>query len=153
MAKVTSKKVNPSGVKKTIKKEVPPESNKKAIHSENPDESLDKPIGWNFRLMDQAGSWPCTFKKLTKVREQLISCENKKYRELFNRRGHSHTMPADALCKTAQKRLEDLGLDSAALLHQLEIGPPPGRLWGIIEHNIFHLLWLDPKHTVYPMPR
>lgn len=151
MAKVTSKKAQPSGVKKTTHKEIPQEFKKETAYSENPEDALNKPIGWNFRLMDQAGSWPCTFRKLTKVRQQLISYENKKYKELFSRRGHSHTMPADTLCKAAQKRLEAIGLDGSVLLHQLEIDPPPGRLWGIVEHNIFHLLWLDPRHTVYPM--
>ncbi|WP_156955801.1 hypothetical protein [Solidesulfovibrio alcoholivorans] len=153
MSKKTSMSEQPSGAKNTAQKEIPRKLKQETGRSENPDDSLNKPIGWNFRLMDQSGPWPCTFRKLTKHRQQLISYENQQYNQIFKRRGHSHTMPGDMLCKAAQKRLETIGLDKTVLLHQLDVGDAPGRLWGLVEHNIFHLLWLDPNHTVYPMKR
>ena len=126
-----------------------PSNGKEASIQETPDRVLDKPIGWNFHTMDQKGPWPCTFKRLNKCRKQLLEYEGRKYSEVFTRSNHCHPMPADVLIPHAQNRLKMLGYENATL-HQLAIGDIPGRLWGIVQHNIFHLLWIDPKHKVYP---
>lgn len=147
--KQTSISYTPPADKKTSVSFTPQQKRRTAV-SENPDGVLEKPIGWNFGKMDSGGKWHCTFRRLTAHRDHLLTFENRKCSEIFRRSGHNHPIAADVVCKTAQHRLKVMGLGDV-LLHQLELAEEPGRIWGIMDHNIFHLLWIDPDHTVYPM--
>lgn len=131
-----------------IKKATFAQSNvqKRTASGENPDQTESRIIGWNFRLMDSEGRWACTFKKLTRYRGKLLSYEGQTIAQVLNYR-HCHPVSCDAVCQAAQNRLKALGLDGN--LAQLDLGTPV-RLWGILHHNIFHLLWVDPDHSVYP---
>lgn len=122
---------------------------KKAKTVSSAEEINKKNIGWNFHRMDQSGSWPCTFRRLTQYREKMLEYEGNTIETVLNRR-HCHPIQCDVLCQRAQNRLNDLGIDGD--ICQLDIGAG-GRLWGILAHNIFHLLWIDPNHEVYPTER
>jgi len=128
-----------------------PPSGKSPKYLPEVDDIQRKNIGWNFHRMDKGGLWPCTFKKLTKYRSCLISYEKKTVAEVLNAR-HCHPISCDALCIQAQNRLRSLGLDAGGSLVQLDIGGK-ARLWGMLHHNIFQLLWIDPQHEVYPTAR
>lgn len=124
-----------------------------ATAAENPDKILESKIAWNFSKMDDGGDWPCSLQSLHGYHRKITSYEGKTIKELFVRgQGggvHSHRMPVEVLCSKACTRLNTCNIDEDAL-HQLDLGGP-ARLWGVLEHNIFHILWLDPRHSVYPM--
>jgi hypothetical protein len=56
-----------------------------------------------------------------------------------------------AICKAAKERLLALKYDDQAdQLYKLRISTKC-RVYGFRNRNIFHVLWWDPEHSVYPM--
>lgn len=102
--------------------------------------------------MDNDGEWQCNIVCLEEFKSWLHGFEGQKAASIFAKGSqyrHSHPMPVDKICNAAKSRLEKLNLEPEAMF-QLEIGRVP-RLWGFLEHNIFHVVWVDREHTVYPM--
>lgn len=52
----------------------------------------------------------------------------------------------------ARTRLQQLNHDDADSIHRLRVGGSE-RIYGLLTDDVFHLLWWDPDHTVYPAPR
>lgn len=113
-------------------------------HIEQP--GLQLPIAWNFDRMDDGGKFKCTLKALHDYIHELLRLEGKTVDELMGKE-HNHPMPIAKLSKAAKARIEALNLDEQTLF-QLDL-KTPARLWGILEHNIFHIIWLDINHEVY----
>lgn len=145
MAKKTKQTANP-GNKKNAKHLGTIKVTKESKTSVDMQAYDEKMIGWNFRRMDTTGQWPCTFRRLTSYRDKLLAYEGKSISEVLGM-SHCHPIGCDAVCEKAQNRLNLLNISGAIM--QIPIGGA-ARLWGILEHNIFHLVWIDPKHEVYP---
>src|SRR5680860_208464 len=64
----------------------------------------------------------------------------------------SHNVSYDQLCRDAQKRLEERGLEDLDQLFSLRLSGKE-RIWGIREGNVLRILWWDPKHQVCPSLR
>lgn len=152
--KKTKQTQNVNPTKKTNRANLPIGGTKKTEVASLP--NLDAKIAWNFGRMDRNGDWCCDWKTLEGYHDRLIRQEGRSIRELFirgqsNNNTSNHRMPKSKLCERAQNRLNKLKIEDEAL-HQIDLGTPV-RLWGILEHNIFHVLWLDTNHQVYPMER
>lgn len=59
-----------------------------------------------------------------------------------------HSMPVEALWDEAQLRLIDLD-QAEETIFRFRLGNRP-RLWGFRRAAVFHVLWFDPKHEIYP---
>lgn len=113
-------------------------------HSATP--NLDAPIAWNFKRMDSGGKFKCTLKMLHDYARELVKLEEKTVSQLMEQ-AHNHPMATSKLSDIARARITALSLDIETI-HQLDL-KTPARLWGVLEHNIFHIIWLDPDHGVY----
>lgn len=51
--------------------------------------------------------------------------------------------------RQARDRLDELRLSDMTRISRLRLGGPL-RLYGFLEDNCFHIVWWDPKHTVWP---
>lgn len=143
MSRNVSRKISPLPRRETSQHEVPaPE--RKISYAENPD--VEIPIAWNFGRMDDGGKFKCTLKLLAGFTNELIKLEGKTVSQLMQK-AHNHPMAVGKLSSEAKARLEILNLEEETLF-QLDL-KTPARLWGILEHNIFYILWLDPTHDVY----
>ncbi|MEU5811199.1 hypothetical protein [Streptomyces sp. NPDC047718] len=71
--------------------------------------------------------------------------------ELRNTSGtfESYGLPAAALCKEAYERLAEMGRDDMTEIHRLRLMGAQ-RLYGFLDGNVFHVVWWDPDHKVYP---
>jgi hypothetical protein len=47
------------------------------------------------------------------------------------------------------RRLQELSLDDADCIHRLRLSGPK-RIYGFLIDDVFHLLWWDPDHAVFP---
>ncbi len=65
-----------------------------------------------------------------------------------HKRHHYH--PVASVCADAQKRIEDLELDDMPVKMFRFRLTGEQRLWGWEENGVFHALWWDPNHRVYP---
>ena len=126
---------------------------KKPKVGENPDDMFAKPLAWHFGRLDKKGPWKCTINTLFSLHGYLLEYEKLTCHEIFNsntkRAKHCHEMPVDAICPEARKRLSTIQLQTDTLYQLIIHGKQ--RLWGIMDHNIFKVLWFDPRHEVYPM--
>ncbi|MCW4013089.1 MAG: hypothetical protein NWF07_08870 [Candidatus Bathyarchaeota archaeon] len=134
--KVPSFKQNPSPTK-TVK------------FVERPEQILDSRISWQFNLMDSDGPWKSLPKQLNKHIKTIHAYEKQTIGQIFHEQHeYNHSIPIGKLIPRAQKRLKDLHIN-VEILHRLRLGGRP-RLWGILEGNIFQILWVDPSHQVCP---
>lgn len=112
------------------------------------------PIGWNFSMMDQSPDcpWRCTYKRLSKYRDRLLSFEGKSFQDIEKEAGSSHSWPdTSKLNKKFQEHLARKKIDSEALW-QLELDGK-ARLFGVRVLNVFKVIWLDENHSVYPVKK
>lgn len=66
------------------------------------------------------------------------------------RRKRNHAHPLDSVCVAAQNRIAELRLDEIfEELFRFRISGEK-RLWGFRVEDVFHLLWWDPRHQVFP---
>jgi len=69
------------------------------------------------------------------------------------RTGHRKHHPQDVrgLCQEAQRRLAEMQLDQifGDEIFRFRHGNT-GRLWGFVQGSVFHIVWWDPDHMVYP---
>jgi hypothetical protein len=61
----------------------------------------------------------------------------------------NHRIECHMLCKEAQDRLAELGVDDVEQLVSYHLSARES-VWGILNHNVLDLLWWDPDHLVYP---
>lgn len=61
-------------------------------------------------------------------------------------------IPAENFSAKAKKRFKEIELDDYDGLWELRLGGKP-RIWGVLRHNIFYLVWWDPKHAVCLSPK
>ena len=129
-----------------------PVSNIKNAHlGGDPGTTQKAPLAWNFHLMDEGGPWACSLKALETYKNRLYRFEGQTVNEIFNPGSgnrHSHPTGKHNISEAAQARLNTLNIDGS-VLYQLPLGQIP-RLWGVLQHNIFHILWLDEKHEICP---
>jgi hypothetical protein len=61
-----------------------------------------------------------------------------------------HAQSTDDVCKDAKDRLAAIGLNEITdALFRFRLGGKR-RLWGFIADGVFHAVWWDPEHQVYP---
>lgn len=79
----------------------------------------------------------------------MVSYEQKSIKSVFlDDDRHSHPISTEKISAIAQKRLQFINIDEETL-YQISLSQKI-RLWGVIKHNIFHILWLDEEHEVCP---
>lgn len=108
------------------------------------------PMGWNFSHMEttKGCEWKCTFKRLTQFQQKLLSFEGKSFQEISDARDSSHSWPdTSRLNKEFQRLIDAKNIDSESIW-QLELAGKT-RLFGVREHNIFKVMWLDFNHKAY----
>lgn len=109
-----------------------------------------KPV-WRFSYLDWDGPWCPSKCKESGVRgllDRLAAFESMSWVEIKS--SGSHTVGAEGIIKQARDRLTDRKLDEwADHLTSLRITGKQ-RLWGFLRADVFHALWWDPEHEVYP---
>lgn len=116
------------------------------------DNSNDR-LCWRFTHVDHEGPWG--FDKveppvLCEILQKLADCESMTLNELRNSRRlfKEYDVPG-GLCAEAINRLEAMGRDDQTKIQRLEF-KGTWRLYGLLEGNVFHVVWWDPNHEVYP---
>ncbi|QYA94765.1 hypothetical protein KZO11_14225 [Streptomyces anulatus] len=113
----------------------------------------DDRVCWRFTHVDHDGPWgfdsmdPAT---LCEVLTKLRDCETMTLNELRTTRRlfKEYELPG-GLSKDAVARLGVIGFGDATKIQRLEFTGTQ-RLYGFLVGNIFHVLWWDPSHQVYP---
>ena len=111
-----------------------------------------KPV-WRFSAVDHDGDWAfdaIASDDLVDLSKKLGDFESMTMREIFysgeepGKEYDVHALPSRAL-----KRLEEIGRDDETKLARLRLAGAV-RLYGFLRRHVFHVLWWDPDHEVYP---
>jgi hypothetical protein len=111
-------------------------------------------ICWRFSHVDSEGPWSLAvldFTQLLTLLSELVKFESQTIKELFLQGqwpGKCHDL-ATLPNRAARVRLESIGLSDMTQIWKLRIGGA-GRLWGFLEGNVFHVVWWDPNHEIWP---
>jgi hypothetical protein len=90
---------------------------------------------------------------LHKVRQRFANFESMTWKQILNEGNYrNHFIARDKLCNEAQERLRVLGQDDVDAVMSLGV-TQRARVFGIMEHNIFKVLWWDPQHLVCPVAK
>ena len=81
--------------------------------------------------------------------EKLKGYQRRTWGDIYRDRSRDHPSNVNNLSKVAQKRLKDLKQDDIDQLWRFRFTGEQ-RIWGIKRGHIFHVLWWDPQHKVYP---
>jgi hypothetical protein len=97
----------------------------------------------------------CVFIK--KILPKLKSFESQTWEEIEKETHHKgkskhHTVDVKDICRDAQKRLEELKCNDIEQLFSLRL-EGDFRIWGIRKTNCLQIIWVDPKHEVYPVSK
>lgn len=118
------------------------------------DTSTDR-ICWRFTHADHGSLWcfhEIDGEQLCSVLRQLGNFESMKMSELFAGYPGKDYEIEGLPNKDALKRLDVLGLADQTRISRLQLGGTE-RLYGFRYGNVFHLVWWDPKHEIWPSAR
>ncbi|WP_432091845.1 hypothetical protein [Streptomyces sp. NRRL F-5630] len=111
-------------------------------------------ICYRFSHLDIEGPWglkSLDHDRLMVLLKDMAKFESQTINELFYTGewpGKSHDV-ATLPTRLARERLDEIGLPDMTKIWKLRIGGP-GRLWGFLVGNVFHVVWWDPFHQVWP---
>lgn len=117
------------------------------------DSSPDR-VCWRFEHVDHDGPWgfsAVSGEDLCDLLRKLRDFERMTVRELFHQSGalgKSYDME-ELPSKQAKDRLEELRLADQTRISRLRMNGP-GRLYGFLDGNIFHVVFWDPDHAIWP---
>lgn len=111
-------------------------------------------ICWRFQHADNDGPWGIAKlepAQLAELLNKLVAVESQTILELFNngeepgKHYEAHRLPN----KQALERLTALKLGDMTRVSRLRFGGRE-RLYGFLVDNVFHVLWWDREHEVWP---
>lgn len=154
MKRPVSEGVWQNDVRKTVSLTPPPAESKRLVvlDTAHP-EVRDRRLVWRFGEVDVEGAWPPAeigAQALGDLLKKMANYESMTIGEIF-RPGSQHgkRYPIDSLPAQARKRLGEIERDDETEIARLRCGSRP-RLYGFLREHVFHVVWWDAKHTVYP---
>ncbi|QSZ54648.1 hypothetical protein AYX19_17780 [Paenarthrobacter ureafaciens] len=130
----------------------PPEKLARVLDLEHED-VRSRRLVWRFSEVDRDGDWdptaiqPGHFENLL---QKMADFESMTIGEIFKPGSeHGKRYPVERLPSHTQARLAEIERDDETELARLRCGGAP-RLYGFLRDHVFHVLWWDPKHAVFP---
>ena len=158
--KVKKPSLAPEGGWPTNRKTVPatasePESTEKrpAVLDLDHDQIQARRLVWRFAEVDKHGDWApasISMEAMGDLLDKMASYESMTIGEIFKPGSqHGKSYAVESLPRDSRKRLEAIERDDETEVSRLRCGGAP-RLYGFLREHVFHVLWWDPKHEVFP---
>jgi hypothetical protein len=107
---------------------------------------------WRLNHLDWDGPWcpsKCKDAGVRGILEKLANLESLSWTQIQSSTG-SHFVSVDNIIKQARERISALKKEQwADNLFSIRLSNKE-RLWGFQRSGIFHVLWWDPEHQIYP---
>lgn len=120
----------------------------------NLDEVNKRKLVWRFAMVDPDGPWAPTNispRDMAVLLRKLVAFESMTVGEIFAPGSeHGKLYEVEKIpTRAAVDRLEATKHDDETHLHRLRCSGRQ-RLYGILREHVFHVLWWDPEHEVWP---
>lgn len=136
----------------------PPEDAKIPRRNADPGSILDRKMTFTREHQDVTDEWPwgprdCLLREWDeKIRPFLSEMERLTWNEIakqrVNQRIKHHDQDVTSLCNEAQRRWSEISIQHDTAF-RFRLGNKP-RLWGFRLSEVFHIVWWDPQHQIYP---
>jgi hypothetical protein len=106
---------------------------------------------FGLQLLDHGGPYAWSNALAAHIKAIAAKCkgwESMTPAAVFSASGNK-PIPWESFSGPAQKRLVEIELDDYDGLWELRVSGKQ-RLWGILDRNIFYIVWWDPEHEVCP---
>lgn len=104
---------------------------------------------WRFFMMDdEYEKWSPTKNGLLQEKnlQKLKNFERQSWSEILGR--NSHEVDPINFCKEAINRLKEIKIDQDSFVSIRFEGKT--RLYGYVISGVYHIIWFDPEHEIYP---
>lgn len=132
--------------------EVSDEKRAIVLDIDHPDVSSRRLV-WRFREIDAAGDWPPAAigaDAMGDLLKKMGDFETMTLGEIFKPGSeHGKRYVVEDLPSRALKRLGEIERDDETEIVRLRCGGRP-RLYGFLREHVFHVVWWDAEHEVYP---
>lgn len=140
--------------RKTVSLTPPPaESKRPVLLDTEHSEVRSRRLVWRFSEVDAEGEWPPAeigAQALGDLLRKMASYESMTVGEIFSPGSeHGKRYTVDSLPSHARKRLGEIERDDETEIARLRCGGKP-RLYGFLREHVFHVVWWDAEHAVYP---
>lgn len=114
---------------------------------------LKRQLVWRLSWVDNEGPWSLiniSRIQMTQLIDKMISFESMTVGEIFgpgSEHGKSYTV--SDLPNVASRRIKEIKRDDEDQIHRLRCSGTQ-RLYGVMREHVFHVLWWDPEHEVWP---
>lgn len=115
-------------------------------------------VSWRFGDADRNGTWAWSAENISEREAHEILVFVAEMDKLTwaacsqGWRPHRKRIDTTGICDEAQERLRAIHKDDLDHLEEFHMSGPE-RIWGIRVGHVFHVLWWDARHTVYPSDR
>lgn len=128
-----------------------PDVKKQPVAREEP-EPLGNPA-WRIGWADDGGLWSTTAIDAENLAGILVRMKGWETMTWHAINGPDNHYSYENICKEAKARFKERNMVLFSdNLYSLRI-TGRRRLWGILTGGIFHILWWDPEHSVYPVAK
>lgn len=108
---------------------------------------------WRFNEIDTSGDWPPAaigVDAMANLLKKMGDFESMTLGEIFKPGSeHGKRYVVENLPAPALKRLREIERDDETEIARLRCGGRP-RLYGFLREHVFHVVWWDAEHQVYP---
>ncbi|UYB35516.1 hypothetical protein N9A08_12905 [Arthrobacter koreensis] len=144
----------PTGRKEAIPAALPEVAGKRPVVLHVDNEAInERKLVWRFGQMDTDGQWSPTNispSELANLFDKMTSFETMTIGEIFAPGSeHGKKYAVASMPSAPQKRLSDLQREDETEVARLRCSGPQ-RLYGFLREHVFHVLWWDPTHAVWP---
>ncbi len=107
---------------------------------------------WRFEYLDPDGppsSDSLTVADFKELHAKLASFETQTCKEIWDEQKGGKAYDVETAHDNITSRLTEIERDDATRVHTLRL-QGAYRVYGILQENVFHVLWLDHKHEMWP---
>jgi hypothetical protein len=118
-------------------------------------ETSDERLCWRFRHVDHAGPWSfttVTSEVLCAILTKLSDFESMTVSEAFRGNPGKDYDVTEVPHRDVPGRLDAIGLGDQTRISRFEL-QGKWRLYGFRLDNVFHVVWWDPEHQIWPTKR
>ncbi len=109
-------------------------------------------VCWRFTHADRESQWGLqhlTTDMWHAILERLTHFETMTVQELRESSVYTEYDLPSRMTPASLRRLEEMNLGDMTKIGRFRVWKQP-RLYGFMEGNVFHVLWWDPQHEIYP---